>query len=551
MRFATTIRNLKRRANGCSGASLIGAAAVMLPLLTIFASFFQPTNENWESITKYILYDSVLDTVKLVLLSVFFSVAVGVGLAWLVSAYDFPFRRFFRFALLLPLAIPPYIGAYTYSSMLSYTGAVQTWMRNDLGILPDPFWFDVMSLRGAVTVFTLFLYPYVYLIARTFLERQSGALIENARLLGGTPARIFFRIVLPVARPAIIGGSALVAFEVLSDYGVTSYFGLSSVSVAIFQVWFGMYDMDSAIRLAALLMSFVVIFLFAERILRGRKRYAIESGRSKPIVPRKLRGLSSALPLSVCWLVFGGGFLIPVVQLIVWAVWSYREIWSPAFYELTVNTLAIALIATAFIMLLSAVVAQVCRNGSAWGAALLSKTVTAGYSIPGAVLAMGVLVLFVGADRVLAKLYAVLGVGSQGALVLSMSLGMLAFGYVVRFMATGYNAVEAGYEKIGHSYSEASRLLGCSRTRTFFKVELPLLRGALVAGSVLTFVEIVKELPLTLLLRPYNFGTLATKAYQYASDEKIHEASLPSLFIIGISLVSVLLIHNLGKKMES
>lgn len=551
MRFSLALRNFKQRANGWFYMSLVGAAVVLLPLFTIIGSLFKPSNENWQHIKQYLLFDYLLQSVWLVLLSSFFTIVLGVGLAWLLSAYDFPLRRFFRIALILPLAIPPYIGAYTYSNMMSYTGFVQIWIRNEWNVTPNAFWFDVMSMRGAVTIFTLFLFPYVYLLSRAFLERQSGSYIENARLLGRGPLSVFFRIVLPIARPAIIGGVILVVFEVLSDYGVTSYFGIQSFSVAIFQTWFGMYDMDSAVRLAALLMAGVVILLVIERLFRHRRSFAVAGGKSKPLVARKLRGAAAALALSVCTLVFAAAFLIPVIQLSVWASWTYDEIFSSAFIELTSNTVTVALLAACIIMVVSVIVANVCRTSSNVWTYVLSKSVTSGYSIPGAIIAIGVLVLFVGLDHLLAPVYPLLGMGSQGPLVLSMSLIMLIVAYVVRFMASGYNAVDSGYDKIGNKYTEASRLLGFGMTRTFFKVEAPLLRGALLSGFILTFVEIVKELPLTLLLRPFNFETLATKAYQYASDEKIHEASIPSLFIIAVSLISVFLFHKLGKKMES
>ncbi|MGG1597193.1 ABC transporter permease [Paenibacillus naphthalenovorans] len=550
MRFRTAIRNIKQHTNGWLYASLLGAVVVLLPIFTIFVSLFQPPNENWQHIKQYLLQDYVFQTVWLALFTCLFTVLLGVTLAWLIAAYDFPLRRFFRWALVLPLAVPPYIAAYTYSTMLSYTGIVQTTLRNEFGVMPNPEWFGIMSMRGAIFIFTMFLFPYVYMITRSYLEHQSGSYIENAALLGRKPFSIFLFIVLPISRPAIVGGVILVVFEVLSDYGVSSYYGIQTISVAIFQTWFGMYDVDSAVRLAAWLMAGVVGIFVVERLLRRQRSFAASTSKSRPLTPKKLKGIRAAAAFMFCGLMFACSFLIPVIQLIVWAAWSYDDVLTPAFFELTYNTIGLALTATAIIMVFSVITANVVRQQSNVLTYVLARSVTSGYSVPGAIIAIGVLALFIGLDQWLAPLYARMGLG-KAPLVLSMSLVMLVVAYVVRFMATGYNAVEAGFEKIGMKYTEASRLLGLGMTKTFFKVDAPLIKGALFSGVILTFVEIMKELPLALLLRPFNFETLATKTYQYASDERIYEASIPSLFIIGVSMVSVIVFHQLGKRLNS
>jgi iron(III) transport system permease protein len=548
MRLATVLRSIRQHVNGWLYASLLGVAVILLPLLILLISLFEPPNENWMHIKQFLLRDYVLQSIWLVLFSSLFTMLLGVSLAWLVAAYDFPFKRFFSFALTLPLAVPPYIAAYTYSTMTSYTGFVQTMLRNEFGWTPDSKWFGIMSMRGAIFIFTLFLFPYVYLIAKSFLEHQIGSYIENARLLGRSPAAVFFRIARPISRPAIVGGVMLVSFEVLSDYGVSSYFGIQTVSVAIFQTWFGMYDVDSAIRLAAWMMTGVIGLFVFERMLRHRRNYAASTSKSRRMAPMKLRGIRSVGAFLFCGFIFSFSFLFPFLQLIVWATWSYHDVLTSAFYTLTFNTLKVGFIATFFILLLSIITANVSRIKGSF-TYVLARLVTAGYSVPGAIIAIGVLALFIRIDSLLAPIYAMLGRG-EAPLVLSMSIVMLIAAYVVRFMATGYNAVEAGYEKIGMKYTEASRLLGLGMTRTFFKAELPLIKGSLLSAIILTFVEIMKELPLALLLRPFNFETLATKTYQYASDERIYEASVPALFIIGVSMISVILFYQLGKKLE-
>ncbi|WP_312114775.1 ABC transporter permease [Brevibacillus reuszeri] len=542
------LRNLRRNMNGWVTLSVIGAFLALLPSLYIFFGLFQKENENWQHIQEYMLVDYALESLWLVLGTGACTIIVGVTLAWLVAAYDFPLRRFFDWAFVLPLAIPPYIAAYTYGSMLSYTGSIQTFLRNTLGWTPDQRYFDIMSMKGAIFIFTLFLFPYVYLITKAFLEKQSAAFIENARLLGKNSFHTFFVIVLPLSQGAIVGGASLVAFEVLNDFGVTKHFGISSFTTAIFKTWFGMYDVDSAIRLAAWLMSFIIGLFVIERLLRKRKKFSSPTNKQNPLKRRKLKGVWKWAAMAFGLLVVSLSFFIPVTQLLVWATWTYEDVWNSGFIELLFNTLSVSLVSIFILMLLAVIVANVIRSarGSTFSL-MLTRFISMGYSIPGAVLSIGVLAVVISVDQKLSGVYEWLGFGG-GKLVLSMSLFMLIFAYIIRFLAVGYNAVEAGFEKIGNRYTEASRLLGLGMTRTFLKVDLPLIKGAVFTGFVLVFMEIIKELPLTLLLRPYNFETLATKAYQYASDEQIHQASIPSLCIIAVGIVSVFFYHWLGEK---
>ncbi|MBS4190635.1 iron ABC transporter permease [Bacillus sp. FJAT-49705] len=540
-------RFLQKDFNSWWMISIIGAAVILLPILFIFFSLFQEPNENWFQIREYLLKTYVANTVILVLLTGIFTAILGVSLAWLVAAYDFPLKRFFRWGLLLPLAIPPYIAAYTYKTMFSYTGVIQTTLRNQFNYQIDPEILSISSLRGAIFIFTFFLFPYVYIMTKAFLESQSSSFFENARLLGRKPISIFVKVVLPLSRPAIVAGAVLVIYEVLSDYGVTSYFGIHTISTAIFQTWFGMYDIDSAMRLAAWLMVIILGMFILERLLRQRRRYHLNN-KSRPLVPMKLKGFKAAAAFAYCSIVFLIGFLIPLIQLIAWAKLTFSKVWDETFITLFFQTIFVAAIATVLILFLSVVVANVCRRHTT-GSYILAKLTTTGYSIPGAIIAIGVLAMFITLDKWLAPLYSYIGLG-DAPLILSLSLVMLIVGYVIRFMATGFNAVEVGYEKIGTKFSEASRLLGFGMTKTFFKVDLPLIKGALVSGFILTFVEICKELPLALLLRPFNFDTLATKTHQYAKDELIHEASISSLMIIGISILSVVVFQMIDKKVQ-
>nr|WP_179036644.1 iron ABC transporter permease [Paenibacillus sp. URB8-2] len=539
---------IQRRLSGWRIVSLAGAAVILLPILFVLLSIFNPPNDNWVQIRQYLVKDYIAQTVQLTLTVAVLTALLGVTLAWLTAVFDFPGKRFFRWALILPLAIPPYIAAFTYSTMFSYTGVVQTTLRNRFGIVPNQELITVSSMRGAVLVFTLFLFPYVYLITKSFLERQSASYIENARLLGRNGLSIFLRIALPLSRPAIAGSISLVIFEVLSDYGVTSYFGIQTVSTAIFQTWFGMYDADSAMRLAAWLMIIVIGLFLVEMLLRKRRAYSSTTSKSRPLVPRRLTGIRGWAASLFCMVVWCAAFLFPLLQLIVWAGWTFDSMWNAGLFQLIYQTLFVAVVSTLIIMIFSLIAATANRTRST-SSFVLSKAITAGYSMPGAIIAIGVLVVFLKLDKVWTAFHHQLTLGGI-PLVLSLTLAMLIAGYVIRFMATGYNSVEVGFEKMGRKYTEASRMLGHGITATFFKVDLPLIKGAVMSGCLLTFVEICKELPLALILRPFNFETLATKAYRYASDEQIFEAAIPSLLIIGISLISVYVMHYLDRKWE-
>jgi iron(III) transport system permease protein len=527
--------------------SIIGAVVILAPIPFVLFSILQEPNDNWFHIRQYLLKNYVKDTIILVVATGVLTAFLGATLAWLNTAYDFPFRRFFRWGLILPLAIPPYIAAYTYRTMFSYTGVIQTTLRNHFHYQIDPELLSISSLRGAIFIFTLFLFPYVYMITKSFLENQSTAYFENARLLGRRPFSIFVKVILPLSRPAIVGGVVLVIYEVLGDYGVTSYFGIHTITTAIFQTWFGMYDVNSAMRLASWLMMMVVGLFFLERLLRKRKRYDAHV-KSRKFQPVKLKGFSAIFAFLYNAIIFSFGFLIPFIQLIAWAKLTFHKVWNETFFTLLYQTLYVTIISSTLILVVAVIVANVNRTQSTTSF-LLSKLITSGYSIPGAIIAIGVLAVFIKLDELLAPIYSLLGLGNA-PLVLSLSIVMLIIGYFIRFMAIGYHAVEVGFEKIGNKYLEASRTLGHGMTKSFFKVELPLIKGAILSGFILTFVEICKELPLTLLLRPFNFETLATKTFQYAKDEMIHEAAIPSLIIILISTLSIIVLQVADKKVK-
>lgn len=544
------IRELKLNTNIWAMLSMVSILFITLPNLNILSNVFNEPNENWLHIKEFLLKEYVINTLIIVIFTGFFTVVIGTSLAWIISIYDFPLRSFLKWGLILPLTIPPYIAAYTYTGLINYTGLIQSTLRNKFNISVNQSYTDIMSIEGSIFIFTMFLFPYVYTITRAFIAKQSASLIETARVLGRSPLAIFWFVILPLSRAAIIGGTSLVVLEVINDYGVVQYFGVTTFSTAIFKAWFSLSDVDTAIKLAGILMVIVFGILLLEKILRGGKKYSYTTTKVRPITRIKLSGLKSVMAFGYGAIIFGLGFLIPSLQLIHWAIITYYNVFDTAFLKLMFNSLFTALVASALIITIALIIANYSRISHSIISKIIARLTVIGYSIPGAVIAIGVIVFFIAIDNNLFWLYKWVKEDSV-KLVLSTSVFMLIFAYVIRFIGIGFNSVESGFEKVGKKFFEASRTLGMSVTQTFFKVDVGMIAPAILTGFILAFVDIMKELPLTLILRPFNFETLATKAYQYAGDELIQEASIPSLIIISISFISVYLFHRVADREEN
>ncbi|MCM1991463.1 iron ABC transporter permease [Oceanirhabdus seepicola] len=540
------MKKVRRETNFWSVSSTIMVLLIVFPSINIFMNLFKGANENWDHIKEYLLKTSMINTIILVIGTALLTVVIGVTLAWIVTIYDFPFKKFFKWGLILPLAIPPYIAAYTYDGMLNYTGVIQSALRNSFNITVQQKYFDITSIKGAIFIFTMFLFPYVFTITKAFFAKQSSNLIESARVLGNSTWEIFFKVALPISRTAIAGGVTLVVLEVLNDYGVVKYFGVTTFSTAIFKTWFSLGDIDSAIRLSALLMMFVIVVLTGEKVLRGRKQFSYTSSKIKPLNPIKLKGVKGGAAFTYCFIIFSLGFIIPTAQLIHWFSLSYEKILTMKFLILIKNTVIVGIIASVLIIMIATIVANFSRISRGGLARICSRVITLGYSIPGSVISIGVISFFILIDNKMSWLYEMIDKGG-GKLVLTTSLAMLIFAYIIRFLAVGFNTVEAGFEKVGKKYFEASRMLGMNVTQTFFKVDFKMIRPAILSGFLLVFIDILKELPLTLILRPFNFETLATKTFEYANDEMIHEAAIASIFIIIIGVIAVFLFYRTEK----
>ncbi|WP_456276133.1 ABC transporter permease [Bacillus sp. AK128] len=540
------VHQAKRQLNVWAILSFLFVLVILLPNLLIATHFFAPPNENWQHIKEYLLLDIVSNTVILMVFTGLFTTITGTSLAWIVTVYQFPLRNFFRWGLILPLAIPPFIGAYTYHGILNYTGIIQSTLRNHFDIKVNQDYFNIMTMQGTIFIFTMFLFPYVFVITKSFFQNQSSSIIENATLLGGGPFEIFFRVILPISRAAIVGGVTIVMLEVINDYGVVKYFGIQTFITSIFQTWFAMDDVDSAFKLAGSLMIVVIAVLIFEKFLRGRKRYSYTTTKIRPIQPKQVKGAKGWLLMGYCLTIFSFAFAIPFVQLIHWIFMTYRRIVSIEFIELVKNSFFAASISAIIVVVVGLVIANYTRIHQGTVPKVFSKITVLGYSVPGAIIAIGVITVFLALDQWIYSIFAFFD--ENPIIVFRTSVVMLISAYVIRFLAVGYNSIEAGFEKVGTSFTEASRTLGASTIKTFFRVDIPMVRGAIMGGFILVFVDILKELPLTMLLQPFNFHTLATKAFQYANDEMISEAASASMLIILISGICIFFFHKVLDK---
>lgn len=468
---------------------------------------------------------------------------VGVGTAVLgtaaavaVTLFEFPGRRTFEWLLLLPLAIPAYVTAYAYTDFLQFSGPLQTWARAAFGaegrLLPE-----VRSLGGAVLVFVVALYPYVYLLARSALAERIVHLMEAARMLGAPMRRRVKEVALPLARPAVAAGVALALMETLADFGVTSYFGIQTFSTAIVKAWLAMDDRRVAAQLSTMLLGFVLLLLWLERRAQQRLRFGTRgTGAGDAGAHTVLSGGRVWLAWVVCGLPILLGFVAPIAFMLrpFAADWSVLP-WE-RFLDWTWNSIRLAGIASALALALALVLGFALRRQPAWPVRAVVRLVGVGYAVPGAVIVVGVL-LPVGWIQ---TLYPELGVG---ALVTTTAFGIV-WAYLVRFCAVALQSVESGYARLPVSMDESARLLGAGGWRLAREVHWPLLKRAAVAGGLLVFVDVMKELPATMVLRPFNSDTLAVVAYQLARDERLGEAALPSLALVLAGLVPVLLLSR-------
>jgi iron(III) transport system permease protein len=521
-------------------AAVVIAALLALPVVSVLTSFFTGAGDTWTHLAATALPRYVANTALLLVAVALGVVSMGVVSAWLVTAYRFPGRDVLEWALLLPLAMPAYVMAYAYTDWLQFTGPVQSGLRALTGWQAREYWFpEVRSLPGAAAMLSFALYPYVYLVARTAFHDLSRSAIEAGRLAGHGALGAFLRVAVPLARPAIVAGSALALMETLADFGTVSYFGIEVFTTGIFKAWLSMGDSVAAAQLSACLLGFVVLLLALERANRGRAAYHGPAPRRAR--PHRLRGAAAGLALLACAAPVVFGFALPALLL-----------GSLAFDEKFPVTRLGVLIANSFsIAALTALIAVVAALVMAYAARLTRSPLVAaanrvaglGYAAPGAVIAVGVLVPLGRLDNALAG-WLESALGLQSGLLLTGTIAALVYAYLVRLVAVSLQTTDAGLAKITPSMDDAARSLGAKPAATLARVHVPLLAPSLATAALLVFVDVLKELPATLALRPFNFDTLAVEAYNLAKDERLAEAALPSLAIVAAGLLPVIYVSK-------
>jgi iron(III) transport system permease protein len=521
-------------------AALAVAAVLAVPVVVVISSLLAPRVEVWRHLWQTQLAELLLNTLALLAGVGAGTLLVGTLLAWLVVHYRFPGRNVFEWALILPLAVPAYVIGFTFLGLFEFAGPLQTTLRRVLGEgvrLPE-----LRSWGGVTLMMTLVFYPYVYLLARSAFREQGSATLETARSLGRSRARAFLAVTLPLARPSLAAGVALAMMEALGDFGTVATFGYRTLTEAVYRVWYGMFDRAAASQLAAVLLLFAAALLWTERRSRGRQRFAQRHRHGPEAQPMRLSGARAAAAAAVCGAVLGLAFVLPVGQLALWGARALAEgRVAPTLGALLVNTLGLAAVAALVTCALAVTLAYALRLHPTPATRVAGRFAAMGYALPGAVIAVGILLPLAALDRALtAPVERLLG-RPVGLLLTGSALG-LVYAYVVRFLAVSLQTVEASLARIPGSLDDAARALGVGAGAALRRVHLPLLRGGLGTALVLVFVETMKEMPATLLLRPFGLNTLAIEVWERTSEAMWEEAAVPALAIVLAGLAPVLFV---------
>jgi iron(III) transport system permease protein len=507
----------------------------LVPLLVIGASILNPDVETWSHLGRYVLPRVISNTLVLVAGVATLTLVLGVTLGWLTAACDFPGRRFFDWALLLPLAIPGYVLATVAVGFLDYAGPLQSWLRQHFG---TSAWIPpIRSTGGVILVMSLALYPYVYLLARGAFLTQGTRLLEAARMLGRPPRAAFWHVALPIARPWVAVGVALVSMETLADFGTVSVFNYDTFTTAIYRAWFGLFSVSAALELAAVLMVIVALALLIERIGRSRARFVVEQSHrpaQRFVLGNRLRWLAFALAAGVLLL----GFALPFLQLFVWAMDHASTDLDDRYFGFAVRSLLLASFAAAIVVAASVLLGYAGRFDTRPATRVFTRIATLGYAVPGTVLAVGIIVPVALATRALDRWFgdAVAMPYLQGTLV------TLLLAYLARFFFVGHGPVDSGLQRISRSIDDAAASLGVRGSAMLRRVHLPQLRGGLATAALLVFVDVMKEMPITLIARPFGWDTLAVRVFEMTSEGEWERAALPAVAIVLVGLAPVVLL---------
>lgn len=526
-------------------AALVMAAVVALPILAVVASLARPAGPSIAHLMDTVLAEIIVNTVWMVVLVGLGTAIIGTGTAWLVTLCRFPGSRVLEWLLLLPLAIPAYIIGYAYADALAFAGPVQSALRGLFGWSRGDYWFPGLNSVGGVSfLLTLVLYPYVYLLARAAFLDQSTCVLEAARTLGSGPWGACFRVGLPMARPAIAAGTALALMEALADFGTVQYFGVTTFTTTIYRTWFGMGDRVAAAQLASSLLIVVLLLIALEMLARRGRRFGGGGRRHRIIVPLRLGPLGATLAMLACALPVLLGFVLPIAALVRLHLDGGDPLFGERFLTYAWNSFRLAGLAALIIVAAAALIAYAQRLSPGPLTMAATRIAAVGYAVPGTVIAVGILMPLGAFDAwVDASMRALFGWGT--GLLLSGTVAALLYAYLVRFLAVALGPVESGLHKIPGSLDAAARTLGASPGEIARTIHAPLLRRSLLTAGLVAFVDVLKELPATIIVRPFNFDTLAVRVYNLASDERLAQASTGSLVIVAIGLIPVILITRM------
>ena len=507
------------------------------PLLIVISSLLGEYSENWSHLYEYVLFDYISNSLILV-----FGVGVVVFLlgtitAWTVTNYNFFGRNIFEWALILPLAIPPYILAYTFTGLFDPYGDANIFIREILSLDENVIIFPgVRNIYGAIIVFGFTLYPYVYLVSRSAFINQSKSMIEASRLLGLNQIQVFYKLALPIIRPAAIGGLMLVVMETLSDFGAVDHFAIETFTTGIFRTWYGLYDIQTAMQLASLLLITVGIFYIVEKNSRGKGIYTSSNSTFSPNSEVVLSGFKAFLAFLICFLPIFIGFILPILELSLWAYEVNMAFFNDKFFQTSINSFTLSIVTGLICAGLALLINFSIRFKPSGVIKRLSSLLSIGYAVPGLILAVGMVQLLVGLDSL---------VFSNLDIVLTGSIFGLLVAYIIKTYALANSSIESGYERISNSIDDSSRILGSSGWNMLISVHTPLMKTALLTSVLLVMSDVVKELPATLILRPFNFETLAVSTYIYASEERMLQAAAPAIAIVLVGLIPIIFLSKL------
>lgn len=529
--------------DGWTLGTLVIAGFAILPIAAVAYLALTPSDNIWPHLVSTVLPGYIETTLILMLGVGVGTLFLGVGTAWLVTMCRFPGRRLFEWGMLLPMAMPAYIIAYVYTDILEYAGPIQGMLRDLFGWSgKGDYWFpEIRSVGGAIAMMTLVLYPYVYLLSRAAFLEQSVGVLEASRSLGRGPWRSFFTVALPLARPGIVIGLSLVLMETLNDYGTVDFFAVNTFSAGIFDVWMNMNNVSGAAQLAMVLLAFVAVLVFSERYARRRQRFHHTSSKVQELPGYRLTGRWRLAATIGCAAPVALGFVLPTLVLISYAIRHFDPELTGEIFEYAVNSVKLAVLAGAIAVLIAIVMAYSARIKGGWVLLAASRVAAMGYAVPGALLAVGVMVMLGSLDNGIDD-FARRNFGLSTGLVFSGTVAAVTYGYLVRFLALSLGTVEASLGKITPSMDGAARSLGRGALGAMRLVHLPLMRVSILTAVMLVFVDCMKELPMTMILRPFNFQTLATFVHQYASDEQLGDAALAALTIVGVGVIPVILL---------